>query len=305
MKKLYLPIIALSAAAALSSCSSNESKQDIIYSHPFNSTYAVVTDTRDGSKEICSSVNITMLDNWTTLKAGLTVSGLKIAGNVYPMINIEKAPIRIYDTTSVGEIVGDGSAFLATGSRVDVSDLKLYWNDRPDLSNVLNKLFADKLYFPVLSYSFTLDGNYKIAGGITPIVLGGNTEVTAPGPASDPYKSDASLYVVTLDFTKNVGTLLIRNASFAQGMPLLNMEFNDIPFTIDSDAVVTMSSDAFIPTIGGVPQEGYPISNFTAVIAPGNRTSTVDFTCSVHGAPFTVHSVIDGKNYQGYLNTQD
>lgn len=305
MKKSYLPLLTLVAAAGLSSCSSDNSKQDVIYSHPFNSTYAVVTDTRDGSKEICTGVNLTMTDNWTALTAGLTISGLKVGGNVLPMINVEKAPIRIYDTTSVGEIVGDGSAFLATGARASMSDLKLYWNDRPDLSTSLNKIFTDQIYFPVLSYSFTLDNNYKVAGGITPFVMGGTTEVTAPGGAADPYKSDAALYIVTLDFAKNLGNLMIRNVSFAQGMPHLNMAFADIPFTVDSDAVVTLASDSFIPLSGGVPQENYPISNFSAVITPGNHSSSVDFICSVHGAPFKVHAVIDGKTYQGFLSTQD
>lgn len=305
MKKTYFPFLALAAVAGLSSCSSDNSKQDVIYSHPFNSTYAVVTDTRDGSKEICSGVNLTMTDNWTTLHAALTISGLKVNGNVYPMISIEKAPIRIYDTSSVGEITGDGSAFLATGARASVSDLTLYWNDRPDLSIYLNKIFEERIYFPVLSYSFMLDNNYKVAGGITPFVMGGTTDVTAPGASAEPYKSEDALYIVTLDFSKSVGSLMIRNVSFAQGMPRLNMEFTDIPFTIDSDAVVTLSSDSFIPMSGGVPQEGYPISNFSAVITPGDHSSSVDFICSVHGAPFKVHADIDGKSYQDFLKTQD
>ncbi|MDE6288112.1 MAG: hypothetical protein K2M00_04935 [Muribaculaceae bacterium] len=305
MKKTFLPVIALAAAAGLSSCSNNENKQDIIYSHPFNSTYAVVTDTRDGSKTVCAGVNLTMTDNWTTLKAGLAISGLKIGGSVYPMITIEKAPIKIYDTTSVGEILGDGLAFLATGARASVSDLKLYWSDRPDLSLSLNKIFPEQIYFPVLSYSFTLDNNYKIAGGITPFAMGGVTEVTAPGGAGEPYKSEEALYIVTLDFSKNLGNLIIRNVSFAQSMPRLNMEFADIPFTVDSDAVVTLASDSFIPSSGGVPQENYPISQFSATITPGDHSSTVDFVCSVHGAPFKVHAVIDGKSYKGFLNTQD
>lgn len=287
------------AMGALSSCDS-ENSEDLIYQHHLTPCFAIVSDKTTGNVVgVSTSVGINMDVNWTTAKADLTVAGLTVGAQAYPMFSISKMAWTIDKTNSEWrEIKGHANAVSASGAPISINDFELEWNDRTTLATF------SKDYDPAVYFEFELDGKYEVVGSRQPFTMGGKTE-SFPPSSSNGYTSTSTLYIVSLDFGSSLAKIDIYNAVFAQGMPAQDMQFANIPFTYDAEANITLRSDRLIPTIAGVPYENYPISNLSATIDSESHDGTVNFTCSVHGAPFTVAARINSDSYADYLATKD
>lgn len=284
-------------AAGLSSCNSDDNTETI-YEYRFMRCYAVVTDLRgENPATVSPEISIKMQADWDKGDAKFEISGLSIGSYSYPIVAFDGSKWHQLSNSAWAEASGLKTAALATGAPVLIDDFKLLWNDRTQLVPAVG------VYDPALKYQFILDGRYKIVGSRQPFCIGGTTVSTSPAGTS--YTSDASLYIIGLDFTNRTASIDIANANFAANMPSLNMKFAGIPFTVDEDANVTLSSDALIPTIGDVPQPDYPISQLRCTVNPGQGRSTLEFVCSFRGAPFTVKADLGFDTYQGYLDNAD
>ncbi len=282
------------AAAGLSSCNS-DGETETIYEYRFLRCYGVVTDLRgENPATVSPDISIMMQADWNSGDAKFELSGLSIGSYNYPVVAMHGSKWRQLSNSAWAEASGLKTAALSTGAPVLIDDFKLLWNDRTELVPAVG------VYDPALKFQFVLDGRYKIVGSRQPFCVGGTTVSVSPQGSS--YTSDASLYVIGLDFTNRLASIDIANANFAQGMPSLNMKFSGIPFTVDGDANVVLQSDALIPTIGDVPQPDYPISQLKCTVCPGQGRSTLEFVCSFRGAPFTVKADLGFDTYQGYLD---
>lgn len=293
LRTLSLAALAV-VAAGLSSCTDDDNTETI-YEYRFTRCYGVVTDLQDTNAETVSSdIAIVMRADWNKGTSMFEVSGLSIGSYKYPVITIQGSKWAQLNNSLWAESKGCTSASLQNMTPLSIDEFNLLWNDRTSL------VAAVGTYDPALKYQFVLDGRYKVVGSRQPFCIGGTTVSTAPDGSS--FTSDASLYVVSLDFTNRVASIDIANASFAAGMPSLNMQFAGIPFTVDSDANVTLSVDALIPTIADVPQPNYPISGLKCVVNPSQGRSSLEFVCSFRGAPFSVKADLGFDTYQGYID---
>lgn len=282
-------------AVGLSSCNDDDNTENI-YEYRFGGCYSVVTDLQnDGESTVAPNVAFTMLANWDNGSSQFEMSGFSIGSYNYPIITIKGSKWGQLSDSPWFESKGSTSAVVATGSPLSIENFKLMWHDRTELVPYLG------VYDPAVAYQFVLDGRYKVAGSRQPFCISGTTVSTSPAGSS--YTSQMSLYVIGLDFTTRTATINITNASFAANMPSLNMQFAGIPFTVDSDANVTLECDALIPTIADVPQPNYPISNLKCVVNPGQGRSTLEFVCDFRGAPFTVVADLGFDTYKGFVDS--
>lgn len=303
MKTLHLITLCAMATAMLSvtSCNDDNNETDTVYRYNFNNCYAAVTDTRsDNALTLSMPVTLVMDANWTTGRADLNITGLKIGSSVYPSMLIQQLPWGAGSDKDWNQVRSTlTSATLPTGS-AQVSDFRLDWSDRFDLGQALSGI--DAQYTPAVSFSYTIDNRYKVAGAIQPLRLSGQTVSTPQGGES--YTSNVSLYTFTLDFEKKTASLKINKAAFAERMPLLDMEFSGLPFTVDGDANVTIDCDSFTPSMGGVPMPDYPITGFHAYISPAGSRGTINFVCNFRGVPYTVSATVDFTSMSGFINAE-
>lgn len=305
MKISKLLVISMLSASmmAITSCD-KDNAGETIYRYPFTSCYAVVTDlSNNNTQTISSPVSISMDANWTTGKAEMTISGIEIGGSSYPAMTTSKTDWQLLDNMTWGEVTGSTVGTLATGAQVLLSGFKFDWADRADLTAKLIEKDPTLKYDPAVSFSYVIDGKYKVAGARHPFRIAGETTSTPAG--GEGFTSNVSLYTVSLDFINKVASIKVQNASFAQGMPLMEMEFPGIAYSIDENAVVSLSCDALTPTMGGVPMPNYPISDLRATIRPGREKSQLHFVCNFRGLPFTVEASLDFTSYEGFIGVGD
>lgn len=303
INRLLLISVLPASVMALSSCD-KENTGETIYRYPFTSCYAVVTDLgNNNSQTISSPVSVSMDANWTTGKAEMTISGIEIGGASYPAMTTSTADWKLVDNMTWGEVTGSTQGTLATGQQVLLSGFKFNWADRADLTMKLVEKDPTLKYDPAVSFTYIIDGKYKVAGARQPFRIAGETTSTPQG--GEGYTSNVSLYTVTLDFINKTAAIKVQNASFAAAMPLMEMEFPGIPYSIDENAVVSLSCDALTPTIAGVPMPAFPISDLRATIRPGREKSQLHFICNVRGVPFTVEASLDFTSYDGFIGVEE
>lgn len=290
-------MLVLVSCLGLTSCNSDD-PEDTVTKHSLLKCYALISDKQapGTSAEFSSPVSINLTVNWSKMTLSMDVSGITVAGGAYPMVTFDDLKFKVDNAgwCIVSTPLAQGT--LASGGKVTANDLEFRWLDRIDLGEYLNG------YDPATVFSCEIDGRYDVVGSRQPVIVGGSTISTLVSDGST-YTSTRSLYEVSLDPDKHVAKIRIQNANFAEKMPLLNMDFSDIPYTIDaSTGVITLSKDNLIPTIGGTPQNNYPVSNVRCTVTPG-KTVVLTFDCDVKlsdDAPAVKYNVKADLNYTDY-----
>lgn len=299
-----LPLSLLTAAALLvSSCTPENKPQDTIVNYSLNGCYAVVTPVAQAEtqaeSEISTDVAISIDGNWTTNRSSVSLSGIRIGATVSPLLklsNLESYFSAYLDTWNAVKGEAAETATLATGGTATVEHFAIEWLDRTDLVPTLAASYS-----PAVRFSYMTDG-YIIAGGRAPFIMGGST--TTSSAMGQPYTNEGSLYVIVPDFATMTARVFINKAVFAQNMPAQDMELPGIPFKVNPDASLELAADAVTPLAAGVPQESVPVTDFKAVVYPGNETSTVEFKCNYRGKmEFGVKAEITHSGYGKYLSS--
>ncbi len=102
-------------------------------------------------------------------------------------------------------------------------------------------------------------------------------------PSGDSFVNEKSIYKIHLDYTKMTIHFEIVGAQFASAMPALNIDFNDIPFTIDSNKCIKVDYPTeFIPSMANIPQPSFPITNLKMDLDP-SQSANIYFNCTLHG----------------------
>lgn len=293
ISRIALALVAL-VTLAITSCN-DDKEQDVFTQQKIQNCYAAVTDLNTNTTNYISQMTLSLGLNWTTLEADIIISGLKTDATL-PHITLDvvkwnadgnKGWCKASATT-----VGGNAAGYRTFT---ITDFELRWIDRLGLGAALGYPLA---YFPGCEFSFVIDGRWRVVGGYAPYLLFGKTESTGPGGMG--YTTEATYYSVQPDFSKMTATIAIAKAQFLDRMPPMNIQFTDVPMTVDSDGDITLSAQALIPQLDDkTPQENYPISDLYAEIDPGEGM-TLTFKCNVKKAMlFTVNADVNYTDYSG------
>lgn len=258
--------------AATSACSSDPDDLNSLKTEQL--CYAIVTDTQTSAASYSSAVTVGLNAKWSDAKADATFSNLTIDGNVYPEIILTNMKWKTANRWS-SVTTSTPKAALSNGAPVDVNDFKFQWADS------LEKLDLGAYYDPSFVFSFTLDDRYEVKGAEIPFCFWGSTTATSDGV--DPFTSGINDIYATPDFEKMTMTVLVKGAQFAEKMPALNIQIDDIPMKIiNGGDSFTFEAADLIPSIGGTPYPNYPCSNIKGSLDPKTGMSFV-FDCNVMG----------------------
>ncbi len=293
-------VMAVLMGMALTSCNS-DSNEDIRTTQQITGCYAAVTDIATGATTYTNGIIFNLDLNWTTAKANITIAGLK-AGSALPHIQLDEMDWSIDKDNQpwyqAGSAIVNGSSNVNTS--YSFNNFKIKWIDRINLGPALGTPYN---YYPGCVFSFELDGKYRVVGSRSPFMLFGET--TATGPDGKGYTRDNTWYEIGPDFEHNSATIVIHNAQFAQPMPSMNMQFTNIPMTIDENGAITLSATELIPQLTdntNTPQPDFPISYLTARIDPAEGME-LDFKCNVRKA--MMYTVTADVNYTDFNGLSD
>lgn len=284
MKKFsFLAILAI-IAAIFSSCKSDE-PQGLKSQQNFTHCYAKIVDSSANHEEYSISTPVTvhlevMYDLHT---CNITISGLKRPdGSMYPTITFEEVSWKVEDNTwgvcnenepTVKSNLGDALP--------KISALKFRWNNRELLSATTGE---DGL--TICDFSFTIDQQYLVYGSRSEFILAGETVSSAEGV--DTFISKYPIYTILLKFDTMTADIRITNANFAQAMPMMQMDFPDVPFTFAWGNTIQLEAEALVPTIKGVPYPSFPITKLSGTVKP-SEGATMQFNCGVRGVTYNVN----------------
>lgn len=281
---------------SLTSCNDNDNSQEIRTTQGFTDCYAAVTDLATGATSYVENCRITLDLDWTNAKADISITGLRTNTNL-PVIKISDVSWGVSSESGwmqAKAVMTTASA--STFATYTINDFNLQWIDRTNLGQALGTPAA---YYPGAVFSFDIDGKYRIVGSRLPFLLFGTTVSTAPDGTT--FSSTKTYYSVTLDLAKMTANVVIGKAQFSSGMPSMDMIFPNVPVTIDSNGIITLTSSGEItPQLTDkTPQPEFPITAVNGTIDPA-KGMTLDFTCNVRKqALYTVKANVNYTDFNG------
>lgn len=272
MKNLTKVFIGAAALLALtSSCNSYET--DTKTTQGFQNCYAIITDINKGTVTVSEPVTVGLELNWSKITANASFSGFVIDGSTYPLMIVSDFGWTTNDLWAYS--TSNPNAQLTTGINPKISDFKFQWSDRVDIPG----FETTNAYDPAFLYSFNLDERYIITGSRTPFNLWGTTTAAAQGV--EPFTSEVNNIVATPDFKNMTMTVLVTGAQFAEKMPALDIQLDNIPMKfVDNGKSFTFEAENLIPSIAGTPYPNYPCSNIHGTLDPSTGM-TFSFDCNV------------------------
>ena len=269
-------LIKLAAASAIlismAACNNGENFDNETRTEQyFYNSYAVITDIQSGEQTVSTPVTTKLEINWTHATGVVTFSGLKFGGVTSSNLTLSSMDLKSdgdwsFSTTSAPV------AQLASGTKTSVSNFTFKWNDRLDIPEL-------EEYDPEYYFSFDYDNKYTVKGSRAPFNFWGTTTSQTEGQPA--FVSEVNKIVAAPNFADMTMTVLINGAKFADRMPGLNIQLDNIPMQIvDGGASFTFSTDQLIPTIGGDPYPMYPCSNISGTLSPETGL-TFRFDCDV------------------------
>ncbi len=281
--------------AGLTSCDDNNDDPDkTIIESTISPCYAVVTDLQTANGQTVSHpVTLKCWTNWTDAKLNFTISGIQIGASNLPVLAFEGLPIS---QDSDKWLYCEADRLQTTGNSItsySLTDFELRYLDRFDLMDAL------KAYYPACSFEFIVDGRYKVVGANQPFVMGGKTSSAPTNGAT--FTTEVPMYSVTLDIAKRTAKIAINKAQFSAQMPLLNIEFPDIPFTFGEDGKnIIMHCESLTPTFAGTPNSDTPISNLNGILETDEGLELI-FTCNFKGTTYNVKADLKFSEYKSAL----
>ena len=272
MKHISTLFVGAGMIMLAASCGSMEA--DTETAQGFLNCYAIVTDIQKGTVTVSTPVTVGLTLNWTQSTAEASLTGLVIDGTIYPQMILTDMKWEPTKDNLWGHTTNNPFATLATGISPVLSDFKFQWSDRMDIPEL-----EPYEYDPAFVYGFVIDGRYRIEGSRTPFNFWGTT--TATSDDVEPFTSGVNNIVATPDFKNMTMTVLVTGAQFAQGMPALNIQLDNIPLKLVNDgASFSFEADELTPTISGTPYPNYPCSNIKGTLDP-KTGMTFSFDCNV------------------------
>lgn len=282
MKKIKFLLPLLAFVGVTSACTSDSEPSDTIFNQTYNPCYSIATTGSEAP--VVTSPVIVNLEQINITKGTVTVTLHNIMANstLYPEITLSNMKFSP-DKESWGNVSETTPTVTTPG--VVVTDFKMRWINRSGLLDNPNG------NYPGLVYSFMLNSTTFVTGSTPKVVFAGTTTSTPEG--GDAYTTNRPQYALSLDFANRKATIDVHHANFSAGMPELNMQFADIPFTIENmGKEIVLDNPSLIPSIGGTPYPSFPITELKGKFTPGTGFE-LQFICDFRGTPYTVKTKTD------------
>ncbi len=285
MKKyLLLSVLAAIFGFVATSCLGEVENPEYVTQQNFADCYAIAYDNQSNSSyTVTAPVTVYLRVNMTTQLCSVSISGLKNSdGTVMPQFSMVDMKWSTDETQMWGYVnVINPKVTASAGTAPAVSSMEFRWTNRVAMSKALNMTDLS-----ICNFNFVINNQLVVTGGCRTVIIAAETTSTTEG--ADPFVSLKPYYKITPDFAKKTATVNIYSAQFADRMPALNMDFANIPMTIDDAGNLNISAANLTPSIAGTPYPQFPISNLTLNYSPANSTNILKFDCMVMGKPYSV-----------------
>lgn len=294
MKKKSLFALLAVLAFAFSSCKSDNDDYELKSQQNFTQCFAHFTSTAINGNDAtvaqydCSPVTVFLEVLYNSQTCNINISGLKRAdGTQYPALKFENVKWK-GDEQNWGNC--NEAAPTVTSSvpsdLPNITNFQFRWNNREKVAEAVHLTSL-----PVCEFSFCIDGEYNVFGSQCEQVIAGETTSTAEG--LEPFKSDYPIYTILLKYETMTADIRITNAKFAQGMPLMQMDFPNVTFSVQNNTnSILFSAESLVPSIKGVPFPSFPITELTGTLDAKGK-GTLNFNCGVRGVTYNVNAVLD------------
>lgn len=133
-----------------------------------------------------------------------------------------------------------------------------------------------ELYIPNVNITYTINNLFKIRAVQKENYYFGNTNVVSATDGSV-YNNEEPIYKLKLNTVTMTADLYIKGAKFAKMMPAMDMDFKNIPFSVDFDGFKLLE-DELIPEIKDVPYPAFAIKNLSGQ-GVFNQGLKLEFNC--------------------------
>lgn len=288
MKMRFLKSVMIAAVFALfaTSCEKNEGgdiMHDNYIEQEYTGCFSVIN--KKGADKYSILQGTTYKFRWRyDYTADIYIYNAKFSAMMPDGVNIDIEGLKWYY---------DGEVKVISAKDVVPTKVTMNGNSMNDMSSyVLNELnvevFERRLfnfeaeYLPVISVSMR-KGDVEVSAVREEEVYFGNTSVINAGNSSQ-FLTNKPIYKVSLNPETMLANIKIFQAQFADRMPPMDMEFNNIPFEIAQNGY-KFATDELIPMIKGIPFPDYKVTNLsgqaTAMTAKAISNTGLDlrFNC--------------------------
>lgn len=294
MKKKSLFALLAVIAFAFSSCHSDDNGYELKTQQTFTQCYAHFTSTSiNGGSDVAASYNnspVTVFLEvfYNNQTCNINISGMKRAdGTLYPALTFKDVKWKANEQNwGICEELNPTVVSAVPADVPNITGLTFRWNNREKVAQTvhLNTL-------AVCEFSFTINGEYNVFGSQCEKIIAGETTSTAEGVS--PFKTDYPIYTILLKFETMTADIRITNAKFAEAMPLMQMDFPNIPFIVSNNSnEVSFNAESLVPTIKGVPYPSFPITELSGKLEPTGK-GNLKFNCGVRGVTYNVDANLD------------
>ncbi len=255
----------VAAVALLASCSKG-TDPDTITQQAITGCYTYYYNPATGESKAGAPTGYTIELNYTKATCSIAITGLTLPnGTAYPAVTLPDMPL------SIG--AGDVLSLNANSVQSSISGFSTSPLFTSVKCRLIHRIINDS-YAPAFVISYTV-GGYDVTSSIPEAYLFGSTVST--GPDGIPFSTEETQYTIKVASTLDKATISMSGAHFIQQMPALDIDLPDVPMTFDG-MTYHLQAAAITPQIKGVPNEGFPITNFEATINIAGE-SNLNFSC--------------------------
>ena len=266
MKLLSKSTLLLVSAAMLMTSCSNDTDEVRITEQSLSGYFNVVTNLNTGESEIFNGVSYNVLYNYDLATSVITMSGLKLPGNVsYP--SMRTGELKWTADQDGWKNISQSSVMLSAVNFANVPEINDF------VFNLRDRWYDDDAYACSTIIHFIVDDTYRVVSIPLQTIVWGVTTVKYHNSFVGEYSTDDSVYVIELDPETGRANLTINDFSLSDEQEILAVVIKDIPFAIDKNGALTLTKDEASATILGAHDPSatkMAVKNFKMVVKGGS-----------------------------------
>lgn len=257
-------LFAASVALLATSCSS-DADENRITSQTLSGYFNIITNTSTGQTETFTGVSYGVEYNYDTATANISISGLKLPGEVsYPAMTT--GALGWSADNDGWKNVSATSVLLSATNFANVPKINNF------VFNLRDRWIEDDAYTCSTEIRYTVDDTYKVLSLPRQRVESGITTVKYLNSPAPDYSTDDCVYVIELDLKSGLADLTVNEFSLSDDLEIQAVAIKDVPYVIDTaTGRITMTKADGDATIVGA-----PIDSESSKMKVKDLTVTVD-----------------------------
>lgn len=269
-----LLVFALIGATAASCIKNENGNEDLITQQSFSQYIGFVTDKTTGEISSLTGLGLTLYLNYTSMTAKVEITGLKTGAASYPTLALEdikwKSEKNGFVEMKAASITPSSNGLLIP--TVTNFEAKLVERLFESLASSGNP----NGYWPNFTLTFVMDGKYDVLISSSLQIYEGTLESTSESGAK--FTTSNPVYTATINAEKRILAIRMNSVQFMEGMPAMDIDIPDVPFTI-SGTDLRINSQSIVPTIKDTPFPDYTLTDVRGEVELADGLD-LEFSCN-------------------------